>query len=99
MPVRKDFTIDKCIDGLRITRLDVDGDKHCHLKSRKLAETIINNVCSEKIPLYSHSRTLVCMARLSDNENYIQKIDKLLAVRKQKGKKQSYYNPTVKKSF
>ena len=99
MPTRKDFRIEKCLDCLRITRLDIEGDKHCHCKSRKLAETIIANVCSEKIPLHSHSRTLVSMARLSDNEKYIQKIDELLMVREQKGRKQTYYNPTIKKSF
>ncbi len=39
--------------------------------SRKLAETIISNVCSNKIPLHSHSRTLECMVRLSDDKEYI----------------------------
>lgn len=99
MLARKDFRIDKCDDCLRITRIDVDGDKHTHCKSKHLAETIINNVCSEKIPLHSHSRTLESMKRLSDNERFIKKIDKILEVRKQKGKKQTYHNPGIKKSF
>ena len=99
MPTRKDFKIEKCDDCLRITRLDVTGDLHTHCKSKKLAETIINNVCSEKIPLHSHSRTLVSMKRLSNNEKYIRKIDELLMVREQKGGKQMYFNPSVKKSF
>ena len=99
MPTRKDFRIDKCEDCLRITRLDVEGDLHTHVHSRKLAETIISNVCSEKIPLHSHSRTLVSMKRLSCNNKYIEKIDELLAVREQKGRKQTYYNPGIKKSF
>lgn len=97
MPTRKDFKIEKCEDCLRITRIDVDGDKHTHCKSKHLAETIINNVCSEKIPLHSHSRTLESMMRLSCNENYIKKIEELLDVRKNKTK-QFYYNPH-KKSF
>lgn len=91
MPTQKDFRIDHCNDCLRVTRLDIDGDLHCHLKSYKLAKVIINNICSGKIPLHSRSRTLVCMKRLSDDENYIQKIDRLLAVRKQKGGN----NPTI----
>lgn len=99
MPTRKDFKVEKCIDCLRITRLDVKGDLHTHVHSRKLAETIISNVCSEKIPLHSHSRTLESMKRLSDNSKYIKKIDELLMVREQKGRKQTYYNPAIKKSF
>ena len=99
MPTRKDFEITKCLDCLRVIRLDIEADKHCHCKSRKLAETIIANVCSEKIPLHSHSRTLVSMKRLSNNEKYIRKIDELLMVREQKGGKQPYVNPGVKKSF
>ena len=99
MPTRKDFKIEKCDDCLRITRIDVPCDKHTHVHSRHLAETIINNVCSEKIPLHSHSRTLESMKRLSDNEKYIKKIEEILEVRKQKGKKQTYHNPGIKKSF
>ena len=99
MPTRKDFRVDKCEDCIRITRTDVDGDLHTHVKSKHLAETIINNVCSEKIPLHSHSRTLESMKRLSDNEKYIRKINEILEVRKQKGMKQHYVNPGIKKSF
>lgn len=99
MPTRKDFMIERCDNCLRITRIDVSGDKHTHVHSKHLAETIINNVCSEKIPLHSHSRTLVSMKRLSCNEKYIKKIDEILNVRKQKGRKQPYVNPNIKKSF
>ena len=99
MPTRKDFRVDKCEDCIRITRTDVDGDLHTHIHSKKLAETIINNVCSEKIPLHSHSRTLESMKRLSDNKKYIKKIEEILEVRKQKGRKQNYFNPGIKKSF
>ena len=99
MITRKDFKIEKCEDCLRITRIDVPCDKHTHVHSRHLAETIISNVCSEKIPLHSHSRTLESMKRLSDNEKYIKKIEEILEVRKQKGRKQHYVNPGIKKSF
>ena len=99
MPTQKDFRIDVCDDCLRITRTDIEGDLHTHCKSKRLAETIISNVCSEKIPLHSHSRTLVSMKRLSNNEKYITKIDGLLEVREQKGRKQTYFNPAIKKSF
>ena len=99
MPTRKDFKIEKCEDCIRITRTDVAGDLHTHVHSKKLAETIINNVCSEKIPLHAHSRTLESMKRLSCNEKYIKKIEEILEVRKQKGTKQTYHNPGIKKSF
>ena len=99
MPTRKDFRVDKCEDCIRITRTDISGDLHTHIRSKKLAETIINNVCSEKIPLHSHSCTLESMKRLSDNEKYIKKIEEILEVRKQKGTKQTYHNPGIKKSF
>ena len=99
MPTRKDFKIEKCEGCIRITRTDVDGDLHTHIHSKKLAETIINNVCSEKIPLHSHSRTLESMKRLSDNEKYIKKIEEILEVRKKKGRKQNYVNHGIKKSF
>lgn len=99
MPIRSNFKIEKCDDCLRITRLDIEGDLHTHVKSKKLAEIIINNVCSEKIPLHSHYRILMSIKRLSNNEKYIAKIDELLMVRKQKGRKPTYYNPAIKKSF
>ena len=99
MPTRKDFKVEKCDDCIRITRTDISGDLHTHIRSKKLAETIINNVCSEKIPLHSHSRTLESMKRLSCNEKYIEKIEEILEVRKQKGRKQNYFNPGIKKSF
>ena len=99
MPTQKDFRVDKCDDCIRITRTDVQGDLHTHVHSKHLAETIINNVCNEKIPLHSHSRTLESMKRLSCNERYIKKIDEILEVRKKKGRKQHYVNPGIKKSF
>ena len=99
MITRKDFKVEKCVDCIRITRTDVAGDLHTHVHSKKLAETIINNVCSEKIPLRSHSRTLESMKRLSDNGKYIEKIEEILNVRRQKGKKQTYHNYGIKKSF
>ena len=99
MLTRKDFRIDKCDNCIRITRTDIPGNKHTHLHSRKLAETVISNVCSENIPLHSHSRTLISIVKLSNNKNYISKINELLNIRKQKGQNQTYVNPSIKKSF
>lgn len=95
----KDFKIDRLQDGtFRVTRIDIDGDYHTHIKSKQLAKTIIHNVCNGKIPLNSRDYTLISMYRLSDDEKYRDKIQKILDTRKQKGKKDYYYNPSRYKS-
>ena len=94
----KDFKIDRLQDGtFRITRNDIAGDFHTHLKSKKLACTVIHNVCNNKIPLNSRDYTLESMYRLSNDDNYRSKIETILEVRKQKGKHDYYYNPGRKK--
>ena len=95
----QDFKIDKLQDGtFRVTRTDIDGDYHTHMKSKQLAKTVINNVCNGKIPLNSRNYTLISMYRLSNDENYRNKIQEILNTRKQKGKKDYYYNPGRKRS-
>ncbi len=98
----KDFTIEKIEkikDGsFRVTRTDIQGDYHTHMKSRQLAKTVIYNVCNDKIPLNSRDYTLISMYRLSDNKKYRKKIQGILDTRKQKGKKDNYYNPSRKHS-
>lgn len=100
MPMtEKDFRIDRLKDGsFRVTRTDIKGDYHTHMKSRRLAKTVIHNVCYGKIPLNSRDYTLISMCRLSDNEKYRSKIQEILDTRKQKGKKDYYYNPGRKRS-
>lgn len=93
----KNFTIDKCEDCFRITRNDIDGDLHTHVKSYKLAQTIVSNVCNKKIPLHSRTFVLISMMRLSDDPIYIARINELIAMRRSKGKKQSYVNYAIKK--
>lgn len=89
-----DFTVDRLMDGtFRITRTDIAGDFHTHMKSKKLAKTVIHNVCYGKIPLNSRDYTLISMWRLSNNEEYRKKIDEILENRKQRGRKSQYYNP------
>lgn len=42
----KDFKIERIQDGtFRVTRTDIDGDYHTHMKSKQLAKTVIHNVC------------------------------------------------------
>ena len=98
-PKPEDFEVTRLLDGsFRVTRINIPDDHHTHLLSRKLAKVIIQNVCNEKIPLNSHSRTLESMARLTDNEKYKEKIEELLETRSRKSK-QDYFNPGIKKSF
>lgn len=95
----KDFKIDRLQDGtFRVTRTDVDGNYHTHMKSKQLAKAVIYNVCNGKIPLNSRDYTLISMYRLSNDEKYRDKIQKILDARKQKGKKDNYYNPGRYKS-
>lgn len=94
-----DFRIDRLKDGtFRVTRTDIDGDYHTHMLSKRLAKTVIHNVCYDKIPLNSRDYTLISMYRLSNNEKYRSKIQEILETRKQKGKKNNYYNPSRKHS-
>lgn len=94
-----DFTIDRLKDGsFRVTRTDIKGDYHTHMLSKRLAKTAIYNVCYGKIPLNSRDYTLISMYRLSNNEKYRSKIQEILETRKQKGKKNNYYNPSRKHS-
>ena len=95
----KDFKIDKLKDGtFRVTRIDISGDYHTHMKSKQLAKTVIHNVCYGKIPLNSRDYTLISMYRLSNDEKYRSKIQEILNTRKQKGKKDNYCNPSRYKS-
>ncbi len=94
-----DFRIDRLKDGtFRVTRTDISGDYHTHMKSKQLAKTVINNVCTGKIPLNSRNYTLISMYRLSDRKEYCDKIQETLDTRKQKGKKDNYCNPSRYKS-
>ena len=68
------------------------------MKSKQLAKTVIHNVCYGKIPLNSRDYTLISIYRLSDSKEYRDKIQKILDTRKQKGKKDNYYNPSRYKS-
>lgn len=86
------------MEQFRTTKTDIRGDYHTHIKSKRLAMVIVHNVCNDKIPLNSRDYTLESMYRLSDNENYRKKIKEILEVRKQKGKKDNYYNPGRKDS-
>nr|DAN05198.1 MAG TPA: hypothetical protein [Caudoviricetes sp.] len=95
----KDFKIERIQDGtFRVTRIDIKGDYHTHMKSKQLVKTVIYNVCNGKIPLNTRNYTLISMYRLSNDVKYRDKIQEILDTRKQKGRKDNYCNPSRYKS-
>lgn len=94
---RDDFVIDSTTDGFRVTRIDNDLDMHTHLKSKSACNTVIQNVISKKIPKNVGNYYLTSLIRLSDDEKYISKIEELINTRKNKGRKQDYFNPHKKR--
>ncbi len=69
---------------------------HTHLRSYKSAVACIDFVLKGKIPKRCDFYYLTSLIRVSDDLNYIEKIEELIKVRKTKGKKASYYNPKQK---
>lgn len=69
---------------------------HSHLRSIKSAKDAIYFVEGKKIPKSSRNYYLVTLQRISDDVGYVDKIQELIDVRTQKGKKQQYFNPNKK---
>lgn len=65
---------------------------HSHLKSLKAAKTAINLVQKGKLPRSRGFYYLTTLQRISTEEEYIERIEQLKRTRKQKGRKQAYYN-------
>lgn len=57
---------------------------------------LIDSVIDKKIPCKTGFYYLSCLARLSSDNNYIEKVNRLINTRKTKGKKQNYMNPKIK---
>ena len=80
------FEISHCGDGLRVTRINDEQDRHTHLKCYNACYNVIDDVLSEKLP-YSRSKWyLISLMRLSTNPEYINKIQKVLDARENKTK-------------
>ncbi len=94
---RKDFVIDQTSDGYRVKRIDIDGNKHTHLQSLSACNSVISSVIHRKIPRNTSIYILKSLIRLSDDENYNNKVQELIDVRLQKGRKQYYFNPIKKR--
>ena len=69
---------------------------HTHLRHFEAAKTAIDLVIKKKIPKSTDEYYLVSLIRLSEDNNYIEKIHELIDTRQNKGKRDKYYNVTCK---
>ena len=63
---------------------------HTHVESIGVAKTICKNVVDKKFPKTRNHWLLISHIRVSDDPNYTNKIEELLDVRRNKGKKYFY---------
>ncbi|WP_254865270.1 hypothetical protein [Solibacillus isronensis] len=68
---------------------------HTHLKSFKMAKYLINLARCQKINSGLRPYLLTSLTRISADREYIQKLEELLAVKRSKGSKASYYNKAI----
>lgn len=89
--IKNNFIITKVENGYIVINTSKEFKKgHTHLKSFKASKTAIDLVLNKKIPKSTNFYYLESLIRLSDNEAYIEKINSLMQVRKQKGRKSVY---------
>ena len=88
-----EFVITKASDGFIVynTTKEWEGG-HSHLRSFKAAKTAINLVQKGKMPRSRGFCYLTTLQRIATDEGYIARIEQLKTTRRQKGKKQVYYN-------
>lgn len=87
------FKIYRVGNGYVVHNADYDFvEKHTHISQLKTAKQVIYFVKKQKIPKTFSAYLLTSLIRLSDDEHYCQKIQLLLQIRKQKGKKERYVN-------
>jgi len=91
---RKDeFVILKASEGFIVYNTKKEWENgHSHLKSLKAAKTVINLVQKGKLPRNRGFYYLTTLQRISTEKEYIERIEQLKQTRKEKGRKQTYYN-------
>jgi hypothetical protein len=65
---------------------------HTHLKSFEMAKYLVQLAKAKKINNSLSPYLLTSLKRISVEENYIAKLEELIAVKRAKGKKRAYYN-------
>ena len=94
----KGYFIDKTENGYRICK-DDNPNIHTHIKNLNPSYKLIDNVVNHKIPTRCGLYYLESHIRLTDNEDYKRKLQEYYDVKVNKGRKQNYINPGIKKSF
>ena len=91
---RKDeFIILKASKGFIVYNTKKDWENgHSHLRSFKAAKTAISLVQKGKLPRSRGFYYLTTLQRIATDEKYIACIEQLKTTRRQKGRKQVYYN-------
>lgn len=92
----KGYFIDKKEHGYRICKED-NTNIHTHLKNFTPCYKLIDNVVNQKIPTRCGLYYIMSHIRLTDSEEYKQKLQDYYNVKLNKGKKQIFYNPHKKK--
>jgi hypothetical protein len=67
-------------------------EKHTHVKNFNAAKKVIALAMNKKVPRDFPDYLIVSIIRVSDDEDYIEHLEELVEVRKQKGKKLKYHN-------
>lgn len=94
---RKEFMIFQVKDGYIVYNTKKDFQEgHTHLKHFEAAKTAIDLVINKKVPKSTDGYYLTSLTRISNDDNYIRKINDLIESRDQKGKKEKYYNSGYK---
>lgn len=68
---------------------------HTHVRDIHCAYWLCKMAYYKIIPKRSSQRNLQSLIRISDDKEYKEKVQQLYEVRKQKGKKQNYYNANI----
>ncbi|CAM5196605.1 putative protein OS=Ureibacillus acetophenoni OX=614649 GN=SAMN05877842_105111 PE=4 SV=1 [Ureibacillus acetophenoni] len=94
---KEEFIITPFYKGRRQEFMVVNTKKefkngHTHLKSFKMAKYLINLARCKKINSGLRPYLLTSLTRISNDQEYIQKLEEVLAVKRNKGKKASYFN-------
>lgn len=92
----KGFFIDKTDTGYRVSN-QLNSSIHTHLRNKNPCFKLIGNVKSKKIPRRCGFYYLKSHIRLAEDEEYKRKLKDYYDVKFNKGKKQNYYNPRLKK--
>ena len=94
---KKGFYIIKAGNSYIVVNSNKEFEKgHTHLRSYKSAVACIDFVLKGKIPKRCDFYYLTSLIRVSNDDDYIKRIEELIRVRKEKGRKASYYNPKQK---